>query len=431
MEKEQQQQGPLSIDWSLLLDKPSPPRELVVVPSSAMASDQPPADDLDAVPDHKLKESILSKKRTLDVTGKNLPDAGAKLRATIDRYQQELSRRELKRLRQEVDEDRKPQHGQATSSSAVSEGVSNDLREENLSSQALPQSSFASSFVKKMEDNTNCTASDAFRKETSHFKCCDNQKIQDNGEPKRRKRFRPSSRQLQFQCPSKLSKCDTLSDGKTCRATSTFSLWNIGRDLSRCYPKVSTSSSNHHHLLQKTIHMISSSAPFSTYAEDGGRYGLKDASQAIQLDGSRSRKGKPIVLDVDDDDDDDDEAAHIVEKTENKFAEYLKEAKIYFPSRDDPECVEICYTDTDCLAPEGYLTSTIMNFYIQYLQQQASLTNRSLSDYHFFNTYFYKKLKEAVSYKQSDRAMIFAKFRRWWKGVNIFQKAYVLIPIHE
>ncbi|KAG4924414.1 Ubiquitin-like-specific protease 1D [Glycine soja] len=396
MEEQQQQRqqkpkGPLPIDWSRQFQSDSPPREYDVVPASAVMSsaDQ---DDLSAIPDHKLRESIQSKKRTLDVTGKNLPDKGVKLRATIDRYQQELTRREQqKRLRQEDDKDRKPQPGQASCTDAVTEGVSNDLREENLSSQAQSQSTFASCFVNKMEDNTNCTASDAFRKEISLFKHRGNQKIQDNGEPRRRKRHRSSSRKLQFQCPSKLSKRDTFSDGKTCRATSPFSLWNNGRNLPRCYPKV------------------------------------KDAFQAIQLDGSRPRK--PIVLDIDDDDDDDE--AHIVEKTENKFPEYLKEAKIYFPSRDDPECVEICYTDTNCLAPEGYLTSTIMNFYIQYLQQQALLTNRSLSDYHFFNTYFYKKLKEAVSYKQSDREMIFAKFRRWWKGVNIFQKAYVLIPIHE
>ncbi|KAG4377517.1 hypothetical protein GLYMA_18G137700v4 [Glycine max] len=406
MEEQQQQRqqkpkGPLPIDWSRQFQSDSPPREYDVVPASAVMSsaDQ---DDLSAIPDHKLRESIQSKKRTLDVTGKNLPDKGVKLRATIDRYQQELTRREQqKRLRQEDDKDRKPQPGQASCTDAVTEGVSNDLREENLSSQAQSQSTFASCFVNKMEDNTNCTASDAFRKEISLFKHRGNQKIQDNGEPRRRKRHRSSSRKLQFQCPSKLSKRDTFSDGKTCRATSPFSLWNNGRNLPRCYPKV------------------------------------KDAFQAIQLDGSRPRKlhitcfkhGQPIVLDIDDDDDDDE--AHIVEKTENKFPEYLKEAKIYFPSRDDPECVEICYTDTNCLAPEGYLTSTIMNFYIQYLQQQALLTNRSLSDYHFFNTYFYKKLKEAVSYKQSDREMIFAKFRRWWKGVNIFQKAYVLIPIHE
>jgi len=149
----------------------------------------------------------------------------------------------------------------------------------------------------------------------------------------------------------------------------------------------------------------------------------ENASQAIQLDGSRSRKGMPIVCYVDDDNDE----ARTVEKTENQFAEYLKEANIYFPSRDDPECVEICCKDTNCLAPEGYLTSTIMNFHIQYWQWQVPLT----TDYHFFNTYFYKKLKEGVSYKQSDRDVIFAKFRRWWKGVNIFQKSHVLIPIHE
>ncbi|KAL5177596.1 Ubiquitin-like-specific protease 1D [Glycine soja] len=373
MEEQQRQQqkpkSPLPIDWSRQFQSDSPPRDYDILPASSSA-DQ---DDLSAIPDHKLRESIQSKKRTLDVTGKNLPDKGTKLRATIDRYQQELTHREQqKRLRQEDDKDRKPQPGQASSTDAVTEGVSNDLREENLLSQAQSQSTFTSCFVKQMEDNTNCTASDAFRKEMSLFKHSDYQKIQDKGEPRRRKRHRSSSRQLQFQCPSKLSKRNTFSDGKTCRATSSFGLRNNGRNLPRCYPKV---------------------------------HGRKDAFQAIQLDGSRSRKGLPIVLDVDDDDggnnndEYDDDEAHIVEKTENKFPEYLKEAKIYFPSRDDPECVEICFTDTNCLAPEGYLTSTIMNFYIQYLQQQALLTNRSLSAYHFFNTYFYKKLKEAVSYK--------------------------------
>jgi hypothetical protein len=33
---------------------------------------------------------------------------------------------------------------------------------------------------------------------------------------------------------------------------------------------------------------------------------------------------------------------------------------------------------------------------VRYIQQQASPTNRAICDYHFFNTYFYKKLKEAV-----------------------------------
>ena len=66
------------------------------MPSSTMASDQ---DDFNASPYHKLKESIQSKKRTLESISKNFPDNGAKLRATIDRYQRELSRRKSMRLR--------------------------------------------------------------------------------------------------------------------------------------------------------------------------------------------------------------------------------------------------------------------------------------------------------------------------------------------
>lgn len=101
MEEQQRQQqkpkSPLPIDWSRQFQSDSPPRDYDILPASSSA-DQ---DDLSAIPDHKLRESIQSKKRTLDVTGKNLPDKGVKLRATIDRYQQELTRREQqKRLRQ-------------------------------------------------------------------------------------------------------------------------------------------------------------------------------------------------------------------------------------------------------------------------------------------------------------------------------------------
>lgn len=36
---------------------------------------------------------------------------------------------------------------------------------------------------------------------------------------------------------------------------------------------------------------------------------------------------------------------------------------------------------------------------LRYLQLQASLSSRGIGDYLFFNTYFYKKLQEAVSCK--------------------------------
>lgn len=399
---EQKQKGPLPLNLDALVDN-TPAAELVVKPSVTVVPDQEPApfiDGLDRLRDYELEEHIKRKKNLLETSGKKLPDKGAKLRATIKSYEDEVHRRKVNprpQVQKVIDVDQKPR--QATSSSAV--GVSNYSREENLPFRPQSEASLASNIMNKRDNNTNCTDVDAFSNEMPHFKHCNNQTVRLNREPKRRKRHRSSTRKLPYQCPNKLSKRDTFNDNKRFRSNSTLSLQNIARNLQRQISKD------------------------------------KGAFQTSQSDGSRSRKGQvqPIVLDVDDDDEDDieddeddSEDPHILDKTENKVPEYLKEAKVYFPSRDDPECVEICYNDMECLAPEGYLTSTIMNFYIRYLQQQVSLTT---SDCHFFNTYFYKKLKEAVSCKESNRETIFSKFRRWWKGVNLFEKAYVLIPIHQ
>ncbi|XP_050889312.1 ubiquitin-like-specific protease 1D [Lathyrus oleraceus] len=75
-----------------------------------------------------------------------------------------------------------------------------------------------------------------------------------------------------------------------------------------------------------------------------------------------------------------------------------------------------------------FFTNSITISYAHVRNHQVSPT---ISDYHFFNTYFYKKLKEVVSCNDSNRNTLFEKFRRWWKSVNIFQKAYVVIPIHQ
>ena len=81
----------LDIDWDAVLDGDAPPPELIVKP---MASDHSSSDGLESIPEHKLLESIRSKKNTLDTTGRYLRDGGAKIRATIKRYEDELARRE-------------------------------------------------------------------------------------------------------------------------------------------------------------------------------------------------------------------------------------------------------------------------------------------------------------------------------------------------
>ncbi|TVU49176.1 hypothetical protein EJB05_00472, partial [Eragrostis curvula] len=97
------------------------------------------------------------------------------------------------------------------------------------------------------------------------------------------------------------------------------------------------------------------------------------------------------------------------------------ESKIYYPSRDDPEAVELSSSDIKCLEPGVYLSSPVINYYIQYIKR----TKLSDEKFYIFNTYFYSKLEEALV-RTSD----FLKLRRWWKGVNIFHRAYIILPIH-
>ncbi|KAG7979613.1 hypothetical protein I3843_05G139200 [Carya illinoinensis] len=388
---------PLVLDWEKLLpshDDDVPPPLLVVKPSGQPPNESPMDSDqshsqreeggFHLLSDHDLNESIRSKLRTLENMAPKLADKGEKIRATLKRLEDEMERRKLRRLNKENDKCDKPT--QSTSSSSA--GVSNGMREETTSPEDYSQSSFASHFRRKMEEDTHSGTTDAFDKELSVLSHCDSQKVMHREEipQKGRRKCRSSPRQWSVQCPSNISR-HVLSNGrKKGRAPPTRSL----RLMSSCFAK------------------------------------KKDAFEVLHSNGSRHKKEDTIVL-IDEDE------SHLLQMTEqaDKLDECMKDAKITYPSRDDPESVEICCADIDCLAPEGYLTSTIMNFYMRYLQQQASPTNRTICDYHFFNTYFYKKLTEAVSYKGSDKETSFVKFRRWWKGVNIFQKAYVLIPIHE
>ncbi|PHU17898.1 hypothetical protein BC332_13593 [Capsicum chinense] len=81
----------------------------------------------------------------------------------------------------------------------------------------------------------------------------------------------------------------------------------------------------------------------------------------LSLDKSATCKnlGEAVVL-VDEEEPDAIKATERVDQMVER-----KETKIYYPSRVDPESVEICCSDMESLAPEAYLSSTIMNFYIR------------------------------------------------------------------
>uniref|UniRef100_R7VZ15 Ubiquitin-like protease family profile domain-containing protein n=1 Tax=Aegilops tauschii TaxID=37682 RepID=R7VZ15_AEGTA len=72
--------------------------------------------------------------------------------------------------------------------------------------------------------------------------------------------------------------------------------------------------------------------------------------------------------------------------------------------REHSNSIELSHDDIKCLEPESLLSSTIMNFYIMYLQGPMSSISTQRGKYHIFNTYFFKKL-EALKSKSSKETI--------------------------
>ncbi|KAK4598129.1 hypothetical protein RGQ29_015571 [Quercus rubra] len=383
MEEDRAKKRPLDLDWEKLLpnssqnddDDDDAPPELIVKSSTTtatMGSGDERHEDLEKWSDRMLEEHIERKRRTCETMGPRMPDKGEKLRLTLKRFEDERERRKLARPQKlnssyAYEGDGCEKPTQSRSSSTV--GFSNGFREESTSSQANSGSTFASRLCQKMEENQIiCGETEAFKEELSVLSRCDRRKMTSKEELSQSRRHRGRSSSKQWSSQRR-------------NKLSKHALLNANKKR-----RASPSYSLHQNGEQWS----------SSFAKK------KDAFQ-VHPNGSRHKKEQTVVL-IDEDesqsliDEDESESLEITERVD-KLAECMKDAKITYPSR--------------------------------YIQLQASPTNRAMCDYHFFNTYFYKKLKEAVSYKGSDKDTYFAKFRRWWKGVNIFQKAYVLIPIHE
>ncbi|KAK4598131.1 hypothetical protein RGQ29_015571 [Quercus rubra] len=382
MEEDRAKKRPLDLDWEKLLpnssqnddDDDDAPPELIVKSSTTtatMGSGDERHEDLEKWSDRMLEEHIERKRRTCETMGPRMPDKGEKLRLTLKRFEDERERRKLARpqkLNSSYAYEGDGCEKPTQSRSSSTVGFSNGFREESTSSQANSGSTFASRLCQKMEENIICGETEAFKEELSVLSRCDRRKMTSKEELSQSRRHRGRSSSKQWSSQRR-------------NKLSKHALLNANKKR-----RASPSYSLHQNGEQWS----------SSFAKK------KDAFQ-VHPNGSRHKKEQTVVL-IDEDesqsliDEDESESLEITERVD-KLAECMKDAKITYPSR--------------------------------YIQLQASPTNRAMCDYHFFNTYFYKKLKEAVSYKGSDKDTYFAKFRRWWKGVNIFQKAYVLIPIHE
>ncbi|KAG0245484.1 SUMO1 sentrin specific peptidase 1 [Actinomortierella wolfii] len=81
--------------------------------------------------------------------------------------------------------------------------------------------------------------------------------------------------------------------------------------------------------------------------------------------------------------------------------------------------VTITKNDIRTLRPGEWLNDEVINFYGNLIMARSNASN-TLPKVHVFSTFFYKTLSENG----------YDKVRRWTKKTNIFEKDYILIPIH-
>ncbi|KAL1550874.1 Ulp1 peptidase [Salvia divinorum] len=375
-EGERKRKSGIDLDFDKLPGRyDEPPPELLIQPMPLVDAEEAESGPINCF--RHLSDEELSEKIARDGNFKNmyrLPDGGEKLRANIKRMEAELARRKLERDNLKCKK----------SIISVDESTGNGGMDD-LSHPRAPASEFGLNFCSKLDSER---ANDSSKAELSTMDQSDHKKIREHKPflAQITQKQGLSSRQTPFKSPNHLSA-------------------NTGDQQQTNGEKRGIHASN------SSSHPSDKDVSYCSTEKESSAHSLRQHN-------TRRNTRRSFVL--------------VDEEEELEGDGLSKEARIYYPSRDDPEAIEICYLDMECLAPESYLSSPIMNFYIRYLQKPTSPTpsTRRKYNYHMFNTYFYEKLKQDVLTK-TDREDLFLKFRRWWKGVNIFEKAYIFLPIHE
>ncbi|XP_073005522.1 ubiquitin-like-specific protease 1C isoform X1 [Typha latifolia] len=386
---------PLRLDWKELMpgkDDAAPPEVEVTAGGAAGGGGDCGGrrEDLAELSDNQLQDKIVRALETLSsVVASRLSDKGEKLRRYLQQFQEELDRRKVAQRLQDAGKSDRVMESRTAEASGSIKGSAGDQATKELDS----QSSFAVCFIQRLEGEEDVASSEDLRvasNDKSKNISENNLKVNEEKEPTKlcSQLGKMSVRRSPFRCVSSFSNTER-------------------KRSSDCDCKV-TESSSISSSVGKRLCSLSAKRKRSLEVRDSMGFKSKKIQEVVLLDEEDTHPSLP---------------KH--EDNSNKW----KEVKIYYPSREFPDSVELSYADIRCLDPESYLSSPIMNFYIQYLQRPQSLTGRPRGEYYFFNTYFYKKLEEAMSCK-GDRKASFLRLRRWWKGVNIFQKAYIFLPVH-
>ncbi|KAL6571816.1 hypothetical protein OROHE_002685 [Orobanche hederae] len=382
---ERKRKAGIELDWSKLLplndDEPPP----TVVREASVAEKRKPRtadvmilgeeDESDScvylqnISDTDLTNKIDRAKKMLgqSFTREKLRDDGKKLQANLRRLEVEKANRKCKKATTLADK-------------STFVGATDDLASHGVpTSVSASQSEFASRFCSILDDKR---PTKSFTEELSTLNRCDSKRANIQFLAQRTNKIGLSSRQAPFKSPNYLSVHTNDS---------------------------SQSNGEHFRSHSRSPSPRRPDKDFSDFLEK-----KKENVQRHQPMRNTKRNNQKTVVLVDEEELEVDAVSQI-----ELVGQSNKETTIYYPSRNDPEAVEICYSDMECLAPESYLSSTIMNFYIRYLQKLTSPRTAKRCDYHFFSTYFYKKLKQDVFNKVFGRVKsllmdkeTYMKFRR-------------------
>jgi Ulp1 family protease len=132
-------------------------------------------------------------------------------------------------------------------------------------------------------------------------------------------------------------------------------------------------------------------------------------------------------------------------------AEYYNNSSIYciYPPEDKRDAVTISYSDIPLLRPGEFLNDNLIDFYLKWIQRQVVPESEGARMY-FFNSFFYSKWRDSYNTcinnnktswynyggnraRRSEliTAERYELVKSWTKGVNIFEKDFLFIPINE
>ncbi|XP_020572262.1 probable ubiquitin-like-specific protease 2B [Phalaenopsis equestris] len=112
------------------------------------------------------------------------------------------------------------------------------------------------------------------------------------------------------------------------------------------------------------------------------------------------------------------------------FSEIMESFTDVIYPKGDPDAVSISKRDIELLKPDTFINDTIIDFYIKYLQKKVQPNEKRR--FHFFNSFFFRKLadldKDPGSISHGRAA--FQRVRKWTRKFNIFEKDYIFIPVN-